>query len=325
MPTFAVEVTGRTLEQLKALDVYKHRSEFPPPGPEVRVPRASEVRREAGTLQERVIQDPNLLPVAFLEEGALRQRAVARLAKKSTSNPLGSPWGTGFLVSNSLIMTNNHVISSPSEANQILVQFNYQEDYNGIPQNLDTWLLDPASFFYTSVALDFTLVRVKAKLMWPLVLPSAVPAAETVHAFGRGEAPIVPAAVGPIQLLKRYPGSQWGFVPLVREIEYLSGALLNCIQHPAGRMKEVAVQKNELTHVYTDRVHYTTDTEPGSSGSPVFNNAWDLVALHHAAGDPSATGGWADNEGMRIDSIVTHLRAQFAASNPALLAELGIQ
>lgn len=39
----------------------------------------------------------------------------------------------------------------------------------------------------------------------------------------------------------------------------------------------------------------------GSSGSPVFNINWDLAALHHAAAGNA-------NEGIRISSIVTHLR-----------------
>ena len=28
--------------------------------------------------------------------------------------------------------------------------------------------------------------------------------------------------------------------------------------------------------------HYSTDTEAGSSGSPVFNDQWEVVALHHS-------------------------------------------
>ena len=33
------------------------------------------------------------------------------------------------------------------------------------------------------------------------------------------------------------------------------------------------------------RIRYRTNTEPGSSGSPVFTMDWDLVGLHHY-GDP---------------------------------------
>ena len=80
---------------------------------------------------------------------------------------------------------------------------------------------------------------------------------------------------------------------------------VNIIQHPSGRAKEVALHDNQVTRIKDKVLHYRTDTEPGSSGSPVFNNEWDLVALHHAGFRES--GGKAFNEGVRISAIVAHL------------------
>ena len=59
------------------------------------------------------------------------------------------------------------------------------------------------------------------------------------------------------------------------------------------------------------RVTYQTGTEEGSSGSPCFNQFWDLVALHHA-GDPSHADFYdpAFNEGIPIDRIVARLEAR---------------
>ena len=54
---------------------------------------------------------------------------------------------------------------------------------------------------------------------------------------------------------------------------------VNIIQHPAGRQKEIAIHENKVKRVLDKVIHYETDTEPGSSGSPVFNNNWDLVGL----------------------------------------------
>ena len=67
-------------------------------------------------------------------------------------------------------------------------------------------------------------------------------------------------------------------------------------------------------------------SEPGSSGSPVLNNSWDLVALHHAAGSQDGTGDWLDNQGVRIDKFVADLRSQLSGSTAgqAVLSELGI-
>lgn len=96
-------------------------------------------------------------------------------------------------------------------------------------------------------------------------------------------------------------------IPLLRNPSTVTrGEKVNIVQHPRGRPKEVALHNNDVLRVKDKVVWYETDTEPGSSGSPVFNNTWDLVALHHA--------GWIENgvttnEGVRIAAIVSHLVA----------------
>ena len=51
------------------------------------------------------------------------------------------------------------------------------------------------------------------------------------------------------------------------------------------------------------RVVYTTNTLPGSSGAPVFTLGWELVALHHFG---EATG----NRGIPLAAIWTQLEAK---------------
>ena len=64
-------------------------------------------------------------------------------------------------------------------------------------------------------------------------------------------------------------------------------------------------------------LHYIADTEGGSSGSPVFNNDWQVIALHHWGGPgPLAVSGLMSNgnaevnEGVRISKIVADLDAK---------------
>ncbi len=83
---------------------------------------------------------------------------------------------------------------------------------------------------------------------------------------------------------------------------------VNIIQHPKGRSKELSLHDNKVTYIYDKVIRYTADTEPGSSGSPVFNDDWELVALHHAGW--SEVEGEATNEGVRISAIVEYLVAQ---------------
>ena len=89
--------------------------------------------------------------------------------------------------------------------------------------------------------------------------------------------------------------------------------------------KKIALQDNQVVQLFTNAVRYKTDTEAGSSGSPVFDNVWQLVALHNSGGDRDATGQWISNQGIRIDVIVQDLRSHFSgAGRQDVLNELGI-
>ncbi len=80
------------------------------------------------------------------------------------------------------------------------------------------------------------------------------------------------------------------------------------IGHPAGGKLSFSLHDSLLLD-YDDRLlHYRTPTEGGSSGSPVFNDEWDLVGLHHAGGLKIAKlqgkpGFYAANEGIWIEAI----------------------
>jgi hypothetical protein len=60
---------------------------------------------------------------------------------------------------------------------------------------------------------------------------------------------------------------------------------VSIIQHPKGEPKQIAIHHNLVTHADDRVVQYLTDTLPGSSGSPVFNQRWEAVAVHAAGGD----------------------------------------
>lgn len=132
---------------------------------------------------------------------------------------------------------------------------------------LYTLWFNPDSFFITDKELDFTIVGCD-----PGPLPANIEA-----------------------------------VPLVRDSDTVTrGERVNIIQHPQGRPKEISIHDNKVNYIYDIGIRYTADTEGGSSGSPVFNNEWNLVALHHAGW--SSLDGSATNEGIRLFSIVEFLR-----------------
>jgi hypothetical protein len=67
-------------------------------------------------------------------------------------------------------------------------------------------------------------------------------------------------------------------------------------------------------HVISERLlHYRTPTDPGSSGSPVFNPDWDVIALHHAGTSTTprlhGDGEYEANEGISMVAIRKKLNA----------------
>jgi V8-like Glu-specific endopeptidase len=243
---------------------------------------------------ERLVDQPDFLPASFLEAGAASQRAVGRVAIKGQGLPTAG-FGTGLLVAPTLIMTNNHVIPVKDDAGTLEFQLNYQFSTDGETLGpVERFEFNADDFFHTSAPLDYSIVRVRPRQVF--------------------------TSSGGTELVA--PGQKYGFIPLGRPILFAEGQLVNVVQHPDGRPKEIAIHANKLVGIFDNVIRYTADTEPGSSGSPVFNNSWVLIALHHAGGDQDpATGKWLNNEGMRLDKIVQDIRTNVP---PAIRGELGL-
>jgi hypothetical protein len=80
------------------------------------------------------------------------------------------------------------------------------------------------------------------------------------------------------------------------------------VGHPRGGKLSFSLHDNLLLDHQDPRIHYRTPTEGGSSGSPVFNQQWRLVGLHHL-GDAQMSrlhgkpGTYEANEGIWIGAI----------------------
>lgn len=89
-------------------------------------------------------------------------------------------------------------------------------------------------------------------------------------------------------------------------------ALVNIIQHPLGGPKMLSIEPRIVAYVGGGRLQYLTDTQPGSSGSPVFDQEWNLVGLHHSGGwvpEPGGDGSrtWYRNEGILVERFLPSL------------------
>jgi Trypsin-like peptidase domain len=102
------------------------------------------------------------------------------------------------------------------------------------------------------------------------------------------------------------PNQEWGAIPLV-PITTKVEQFVNVIQHPGGGPKQIALYHNVVVFADTTRVQYLTDTMPGSSGSPVFDSSWQLVAIHHAGGwlkQPGTKSALFCNEGIAVNVVL---------------------
>lgn len=81
------------------------------------------------------------------------------------------------------------------------------------------------------------------------------------------------------------------------------------IQHPGGNLKKISMQNNFVAYADATILQYTTSTEPGSSGAPVFDDDFGVVAIHHSGGmlaEPGSGRRYLRNAG-------TTMRAALAA------------
>ena len=101
------------------------------------------------------------------------------------------------------------------------------------------------------------------------------------------------------------PGLVFGTINPADQAAVAVNDFVIIIQYPAGGTEEIALMSNKVTAVFGNVLQYTTDTEPGSSGSPVFNTHWQIVGLHHAGGQLVGPDGkqYFTNEGLQFGKI----------------------
>lgn len=240
---------------------------------------------------ERLIGKNNLMDVAYFQRGLEVAKTVCRIVfiRGEEINAIG----TGFMVSPNLMMTNNHVIGSKYRAEGFLAEFEYEKDTKGLLQQTALFQMHPEIFFMTNETLDYTLVAVS---------------------------PI--AKNNPAKKLSDYGYNQLK----LNSKKIIEGEAVSIIQHPKGLPKMIAIRDNVVVTIEKPYIHYSTDTQKGSSGSLVANDQWEIVALHRSGvaekneeGQYLLTKGngsvyqskadepfihWIANQGVLIDDIL---------------------
>ncbi len=184
--------------------------------------------------------------------------------------------GTGWIFKNKYLITNNHVIETVNDAATAKIIFNYQLSGG---DSIKEFRLDPHSEFYSSPSnqLDYVCI--------PIIDDGTL--------------------------------SNYGSLDIDISDNYKIEDLVNIIQHPMGGVKKIAMP-DEILSIWTQKHHlfYMADTLGGSSGSPVFNQNWKVIALHHAGKD-ERDGGFVinangvkkpANRGIFISAIISDMK-----------------
>ena len=117
------------------------------------------------------------------------------------------------------------------------------------------------------------------------------------------------------------PGEHWGFISLDRVVELSVGEHISIIGFPKGKPKRISFQENLIVEILDTTIRYSTDSEPGSSGSILFDNYFRPVALHR--GSITLTNGEQVNYGTKLAKLVEYLQENLTGSKHVLKA-LGI-
>ena len=274
-------------------------------------------------LDERVMgETEEFLSVLHLKRAPIVSKSVARIIRRNTENG----FGTGFMVAPGVLMTNHHVLPDRQTAENAAAQFDYEINYRNRAMDPVRFNFKPDLLFYANKGLDFALVAVEA----------------------------IDAETGQRTL------DEFGYLPLDgAEGKIEIGKPINIIQHPNAETKQAVFHDAVLKDLPANDLpadahysggpkdiaaHYSADTKQGSSGSPVLNAEWEVIALHHSAvaiardgklrmndgdyldpdvisaGKKDGDVDWIANEGIRISRIIKHLQ-DIADTQPASARE----
>lgn len=268
-------------------------------------------------LNERQINTWDLVDVNYLQKGAIVARSVCKLHARDMKGPYV---GTGFMVSNRLLVTNYHNLPSKEIAKNAFVEFDHELGPDGFPKIQQRFIIKPDEAFWSDKSLDICIVACSEKSQAGISL------------------------------------SDYGYLNLDPEVGKIKkGNFISLIHHPNGELKQVSIRENQLIKKEDEILLYASDTATGSSGAPCFSDKWQVVAIHRR-GVPQTKEGdenlialkngafmtkeeindlrilesdilWLANEGVRVSVFIKKLKNNNEAIKNELisswLADLG--
>jgi V8-like Glu-specific endopeptidase len=258
--------------------------------------RLKQLSPQARGQLEAIIGGNDLLPIWFLNRGAELRRTVARIKVVTSKGAEG--YGTGFLVGPGILLTNRHVL-----------------DYSDIQGDSLLSIVANAVAEFDVEIVPEVIAPGKTRLVssTPAVFRLAPQTLLLTDAWNALDYVLI--ALESKSIDGQHDISEYGYNRLSADMgKTVTGEPVFIIQHPNGESKKISLLNNRMMirDEKSSYLYYEADTEPGSSGSPVFNRQWEVVALHHSveyARDPEdrilAKDGSLWNEAMGTAAIKT--------------------
>ncbi len=197
------------------------------------------------------------------------------------NNELKTYVGTGWIFGSErkVLMTNNHVLPLPEAAETATIHFDYLKDFRtGKKTTKKLMRLAPEKLFFTSPVLS------QGGLDYTVVA------------------------------LEEVAEEEYGFLEYDGDHTAKDANRIYVPQHPRGRTKTYVFHNNFKVNQSDDYVTYTSDTEGGSSGSPLFDEKMRLIGIHHVGNyRDTPEGSWSrmnTNLGSRIEVVLRNLADQ---------------
>ena len=246
-------------------------------------------------LESIINSEDNFLDIYLMYGAIYCHQAVGQI-----EIPKGTAKGTGFMIGPDLMLTNQHVLKKEEYLQKAVVRFNYLSDAFNTPSTGELYTFQTDFYEYSPAEeLDYALVRL-----------NECPLKEKARDYATLSDKSLPKLV--------HSGVHRGYL-VIAPYFITQDEPVYIIQHPQGKTMKVVMTENHVTEdMKGSRVHYVADTMDGSSGSPVFNKQWEVVALHHSGGPyPSESTGetlkrfakawkgrWRFNEGITMAAIL---------------------
>ena len=229
---------------------------------------------------------------AFMAKAQEAGRSVARLIIPRYEGgqqvePVGG-WGTGWLVSPQLLLTNWHVLHARDLSKE---QPASEEDYRLQGLGITAW------FDYHIEGQQPPGVQIEAVIGWNPQYDYAL------------------LRLRDHQQLQNRPYLSFP----EKKSQIATGARLNIVQCPGGGPLKFAIRNNFYVGLgdFSYQLRYLTDTRSGSSGAPVLDDNWQVAAMHHGGRevDPQLMQGEPglqkvvkfNNQGIAIHDILNDL------------------